>query len=39
MTLVVFVFVIIMALFFWGIDSILSWATRALLGSGTDVGG
>lgn len=39
MTLVVFVFVIIMALFFWGVDSIISWATRALLGSGTNVGG
>ena len=39
MTLVVFVFVIVMALFFWGVDSVLSWATRALLGTGTDLGG
>jgi preprotein translocase subunit SecE len=34
MTLVVFVFVIIMSLFFWGIDSLLSWATRSILGGG-----
>ena len=32
MTMVVFVFVIIMSLFFWGIDSLLGWATRAILG-------
>jgi preprotein translocase subunit SecE len=33
MTLVVFVFVIILALFFWGVDSLLSWATRSILGT------
>ena len=33
MTVVVFVFVIIMALFFWGVDAVLSWATRSILGS------
>jgi preprotein translocase subunit SecE len=38
MTVVVFVFVIIMALFFWGVDSVLSWATRSILG-GADAGG
>jgi preprotein translocase subunit SecE len=32
MTAVVFVFVIIMALFFWGIDSLLAWATGSILG-------
>lgn len=37
MTLVVFVFVIILALFFWGVDSILAWATRSILG-GADAG-
>jgi preprotein translocase subunit SecE len=34
MTLVVFVFVLIMALFFWGVDSLLGWATRSILGGG-----
>jgi preprotein translocase subunit SecE len=34
MTLVVFVFVLIMALFFWGVDSFLGWATRSILGRG-----
>ena len=38
MTMVVFVFVIIMALFFWGVDSLLSWATRSILG-GASTGG
>ncbi len=37
MTAVVFVFVIIMALFFWGIDSILGWLTKLILG-GPDAG-
>jgi preprotein translocase subunit SecE len=37
MTLVVFVFVLIMALFFWGVDSFLGWATRSILGR--DAGG
>lgn len=32
MTLVVFVFVLIMSLFFWGVDSLLGWGTRAILG-------
>ena len=40
MTLVVFVFVLIMSLFFWGVDSFLAWATRAILGGGaSDEGG
>lgn len=34
MTLVVFVFVVVMSLFFWGVDSLLGWGTRALLGGG-----
>ncbi len=29
----VFVFTLIMALFFWGLDSILLWLTRTLVGS------
>jgi preprotein translocase subunit SecE len=33
-TLVVFVFVAISALFFWGLDLLLAWATRALTGQG-----
>ena len=37
MTGVVFVFVVIMALFFWGIDSILGWLTKLILG-GPDAG-
>jgi preprotein translocase subunit SecE len=32
-TLVVFVFVIVLGLFFWGLDALLAWITRALLGS------
>jgi preprotein translocase subunit SecE len=39
MTLVVFVFVIIMSLFFWGVDSVLGWATRAILGGADTAGG
>jgi preprotein translocase subunit SecE len=31
---VVFVFVTISALFFWGLDLLLTWATRALTGQG-----
>ena len=38
MTLVVFVFVIIMSLFFWGVDSLLGWATKGILG-GAGTGG
>ena len=38
MTIVVFVFVIIMALFFWGVDSLLGWATKSILG-GAETGG
>ncbi len=34
-TLVVFGFVVIMGLFFWGIDALLAWSTRSLLGTGT----
>jgi preprotein translocase subunit SecE len=31
---VVFVFVFVLALFLWGVDSLLSWAFHALLGRG-----
>jgi len=33
-TLTVFVFVLILALFFWGLDFFLLWATRLLTGQG-----
>jgi len=33
-TLVVFVFVVVMGLFFWLLDLVLAWATRALTGQG-----
>ena len=33
-TLIVFVFVAIAGFFFWGLDLLLSWATRALTGTG-----
>ena len=33
-TLIVFVFVAIAGFFFWGLDVLLSWATRALTGAG-----
>ena len=33
-TLVVFVFVIVAGLFFWGLDFLLAWAPRALTGQG-----
>jgi preprotein translocase subunit SecE len=33
-TLVVFVFVVILGLFFWFIDWVLAWGTRHLLGTG-----
>jgi len=33
-TLVVFVFVIVAGLFFWALDLVLAWATRALTGQG-----
>jgi preprotein translocase subunit SecE len=29
----VFVFTLVMALFFWGLDSLLLWLTRTLVGS------
>jgi preprotein translocase subunit SecE len=35
-TAVVFGFVIIAGLFFWAIDLVLAWATKALTGSGGD---
>ena len=41
-TLVVFGFVVIMGVFFWGVDALLAWITRALLGGGgadTGLGG
>jgi preprotein translocase subunit SecE len=34
-TLVVFVFVVILGLFFWGVDAFLAWTTRHLLGTGS----
>ena len=33
-TMVVFVFVLAAGLFFWGLDLVLAWATRALTGQG-----
>ena len=33
-TLIVFVFVVALGLFFWGVDAFLGWATRHLLGTG-----
>jgi len=33
-TLVVFVFLVIAGIFFWGLDLALAWATRALTGQG-----
>jgi preprotein translocase SecE subunit len=33
-TLVVFVFVILMGIFFWLVDMLLAWATRYLTGQG-----
>ncbi len=39
MTIVVFGFVLIMSFFFWGVDTLLGWATRSLLGSVTGTGG
>jgi preprotein translocase subunit SecE len=33
-TLVVFVFLFVAGLFFWGVDVALAWATRALTGQG-----
>jgi preprotein translocase subunit SecE len=38
MTLVVFVFVLLMSLFFWGVDSLLGWGTRAILGGAGGAG-
>jgi preprotein translocase subunit SecE len=37
-TLVVFVFVLVMGLFFWGLDALLGWITRSVLGT-TGTGG
>jgi preprotein translocase subunit SecE len=37
-TLVVFGFVLIMGLFFWGVDAILAWLTRLVLGGASDTG-
>ncbi|MGH8324049.1 MAG: preprotein translocase subunit SecE [Steroidobacteraceae bacterium] len=34
-TVVVFVFVVAAGLFFWGLDLVLAWATRALTGQGS----
>ena len=39
MTLVVFVFVLVMSLFFWGVDSLLGWGTRSILGGAGGAGG
>ena len=33
-TLIVFVFVAVAGFFFWGVDLLLAWATRALTGQG-----
>ena len=33
-TVIVFVFVAVAGFFFWGLDVLLSWATRALTGTG-----
>ena len=33
-TLIVFVFVAIAGFFFWGLDLLLAWATKALTGQG-----
>ncbi|MEZ5486214.1 MAG: preprotein translocase subunit SecE [Steroidobacteraceae bacterium] len=39
-TLVVFGFVVLMGAFFWGVDAILAWFTKLVLGtSGTGTGG
>ena len=35
LTIVVFFFVAILAVFFWGLDALLAWATRSILGGGT----
>jgi preprotein translocase subunit SecE len=34
-TLIVFVFVVVMGFFFWGVDALFGWITRHLLGTGT----
>lgn len=33
-TLIVFVFVLLLGIFFWGIDALLAWGTKSLLGGG-----
>jgi preprotein translocase subunit SecE len=38
-TLVVFVFVIALAMFFWGLDALLAWITRSIIGTSTEAGG
>jgi preprotein translocase subunit SecE len=35
LTIVVFLFVTILGVFFWGLDALLAYSTRALLGGGT----
>ena len=32
LTIVVFVFVAVLAVFFWGLDALLAWGTRSILG-------
>ena len=32
-TLVVFGFVVVMSIFFWGLDAVLAWITRSVLGT------
>ena len=34
-TVIVFVFVVVLGLFFWGVDAFLAYGTRHLLGTGT----
>ncbi len=34
-TVIVFVFVVVLGLFFWGVDALLAYGTRHLLGTGT----
>jgi preprotein translocase subunit SecE len=34
-TLIVFIFVVILGAFFWGVDALFAWITRHLLGTGT----
>jgi len=34
-TLIVFIFVLVLGVFFWGVDALFAWITRHLLGTGT----